>query len=122
MNNTDIFGLAKKPPTSVKRVTRRTAQPEVAPIWPLIGETRKPEHVPQQQPVQRQRQSKNIVVQAEVHAPLEPPEPEVPIEAQKPDEALHQVRHPPTPKDPVEQETEVPEPLQVPYSNPHNQK
>ena len=53
------------------------------------------------------------MVQAEVHAPMEPPEPEVPIEAQKPDEAFNQVRHPPTPVDPVEQETEVSEPLQV---------
>ena len=35
------------------------------------------------------------MVQAEVHASMEPPEPEVLIEAQKPDEALDQVRHPP---------------------------
>ena len=58
-------------------------------------------------------------MQAEVHAPMEPPEAEVPIEAKKPDEALDQVRHPPTPEDPVEQETKVPEPLQVyTYGNP----
>ena len=47
----------KKPPTPVKRITRRTAQPVgVAPVWPLTGDTRKPEHVPQQQhkqPIQR---------------------------------------------------------------------
>ena len=54
------------------------------------------------------------MVQAEVHAPMEPPEPEVPIEAQKPDEALDHVRYPPTPEDPAEQGTEVPEALQVP--------
>ena len=48
LNNTDIFCPAKKTPTPVKRVTRRTALPvEVAAIWPLTGETRKPEHVPQ---------------------------------------------------------------------------
>ena len=48
LNNTDIFCPAKKPPTLVKRVTIRTAQPgEVAPIWPLTGETRKPKYVPQ---------------------------------------------------------------------------
>ena len=57
LNNTEMFCPAKKPPTPVKRVTRGTAQPgEVVPIWPLTGETRKPEHVPQQQPIQRQRQ------------------------------------------------------------------
>ena len=33
-----------------------------------------------------------------------PPEPEVSVEAQMPDEALDQVKHPSTPKDPVEQE------------------
>ena len=121
LNNTDIFCPAKKPPTPVKRVTRRIAQPgEVAPIWPLTGITRKPEHVPQQQhqqPVQRQIQPQKLVVQAEVHAPMDPPEPEVPTEAQKPGKALDQVKHPPTPKDQVEQETEVPEPLQVPIVN-----
>ena len=46
----EICCPVKKPPTPVKRVTRRTAQPgEVAPIWPLTGEMRKPEHVSQQQ-------------------------------------------------------------------------
>ena len=49
----------------------------------------------------------------QVHAPMEPPEPEIPIDAQKTDEPLDQVKHPPTSEDPVEQETEVPEPLQV---------
>ena len=119
LNNTDICCPAKKPPTPVKRVTRRTAQPgEVAPIWPLTGETRRLEHVPQQQhqqPTQRQIQPHKLVVQAEVHAPMEPSEPKVPIDAQKIDEHLDQVKHPPTPEDPVEQETEVPEELfQVP--------
>ena len=54
------------------------------------------------------------MVHAEVHAPMEPPEPEVQTEAQIPDEALDQVRHPPAPKDPAD-ETEVPE-LLVTYS------
>ena len=35
-------------PSPVKRVTRRTPQPgDVAQIWPLAGETRKPEYIPQ---------------------------------------------------------------------------
>ena len=125
LNNTDIFSPAKKPPTPVKRVTRRTAQSgEVVPIWPLTGETRKTEHVPQQQhqqPIQRQIQSQNFVVQPEVHAPMEPPEPEVLIEAQKADEALDQVRHAPTPRDLVEKETEVPEPKQMVPEQPISQ-
>ena len=41
------------------------------------------------------------MVQAEVRAPMEPPEPEVPVESQKPDKALDQVKHPPIPEDPV---------------------
>ena len=49
LNDTDICFPAKKLSTPNKRVTR-TAQPgEVAPIWPLTGDTRKPEHIPQQQ-------------------------------------------------------------------------
>ena len=40
LNDTDICCPAKKPSTPVKRVTRRTEQPgEVAPIWPLTGDT-----------------------------------------------------------------------------------
>ena len=66
-----------------------------------------------QQPIQRQIQPQKLVAHSEVHAPMEPPQPEVPNEAQKPDEPLDQVRHPPTPEDPVGEETEVPEPLQV---------
>ena len=114
LNNTDIFCPAKMPPTPVMRVTRRTAQAgEVASIWPLTGETRKPEHVTQQQPTQRQRQPEKPVMHGEVHASIEPPEPEIPIESQVPDEALDQVGYPPTPEDPVEQETEVSEPLNL---------
>ena len=61
LDNTDILSLAKKTPTPVKRVTRRTAKPEeVATIWPLTGETRKPEHVPQLQPIQKQIQPQNM--------------------------------------------------------------
>ena len=52
------------------------------------------------------------------YAPMEPAEPEVPIEVQMPDEPLDQVRHPPTPKDPVEQATEEPELLQLPIVPP----
>ena len=122
LNNTDICCPTKKPPTPVKRVTRRTAQPgEVAPIWPLTDETRRPYHVPQQQhqqTSQRQTQSQKLVLQAEDHAPMEPSEPEVPNEPQKSDEPFDQVRHLPTPEYPVEQETEVPKPLQVPIVNP----
>ena len=120
LNDTAICCPAKKPSTPVKRVTRRTAQAgEVAPIWPLTGDTRKPEHVPQQpqhqQPTKRQIQPHKIVVQAEVHAPMEPSEPEVPIDAQKIDEHMNQGNPLATPKESVEQEMEVPEePLQVP--------
>ena len=54
---TDILYAAKKAHTPVKRVTRRSGQQvEIAPIWPLAGETRKPEHVPQPQTFQKQRQ------------------------------------------------------------------
>ena len=119
LNDTDICCPAKNPSTPVKRVTR-TAQPgEVAPIWPLTGDTRKPEHIPQQQqhqpPTLRQVQPHKVVVQAEVHTPMEPSEPKVPIDAQKIDEPMDQGNPPPTPKESVEQETEVPEePLQVP--------
>ena len=96
------------PPTPVKRVARRATQPgEMALIWPLTSETRKPEHVSKQQPIQRQRQPQKLVVHAEVHAPMEPPEPEVSIEVQMPDEALDHLWHPPTPEDPAKQETEV---------------
>ena len=63
---------AKKAPSPVKRVTRRIAQPgEEAPIWPLTGETRRPEHVPQ--PVQRQIQLHKHVVQVDVHVSTETP-------------------------------------------------
>ena len=55
------------------------------------------------------------MVQAEVHAPMEP---EVPIEAHKPNESFDQMRHPPTPGDLVEHETEVPDPLEVPVDTP----
>ena len=47
------------------------------------------------------------MVHAEVHAPIEPPEPEVPLESQIPDGTLDQVGHLPTPKDPVQEESEV---------------
>ena len=69
---THILCPAKKAPSPVKRVTRRKAQlRQVAPIWPLTGETRKPEHVLQPQ---------KYVVHAKVHAPMEQPETEVPLE------------------------------------------
>ena len=53
------------------------------------------------QPIQKQIQPQKHVVHAEVHVPIETPEPEIPSEAQIPDAALHQVRHPPTPKGPI---------------------
>ena len=119
LNNADILCPAKKTPMLVRRVTRRMAQPgEVAPVWPLTGETRRPEHVPHPQPIQRQRQPHKHVVHAEVYAPMEPPEPEVPTKTHMADEAWEQVRHPPTPKDPVEEATGVPEPLQLPIVPP----
>ena len=86
LNNTDTLCQAKKTPTPVRRSNKKDnkdnqAQPgEVAPIWPLTGETRKPEHVQQPQPIQKQRQPQTPVVHAEVQAPIEPPEPEVPTE------------------------------------------
>ena len=49
---------------------------------------------------------------------MESPEPEVPIEAQKSDGALDQRGHHLTQENPVEQETEVAEPLQVPLVPP----
>ena len=105
----DILCPAKKVPSPVKRITRRTAKPrEVAPIWPLTGAARKPEHVSQPQPIQKQVQpQKHVVDVAEVHAIMEPPEPEVLIESQIPDEVLDQVWHHPTPKDPIHEDTGV---------------
>ena len=41
------------------------------------------------------------VVQVETHALMEPPQPEVPIEPQVPDEALDQRGQSPIPKDPI---------------------
>ena len=116
LNDTDICCPVKKPPTPVKRVTRRTAQPgEVALKWPLTGETRRPEHVPQHQ--HQQPQPHKLVVQAEIHAAMEPPEPEVPNDAQKTDEPLDQVKHPPTPEDPVEQKNRDTRAIAGTYSN-----
>ena len=70
----DILCPLRKVPPPVKRVTRRTAQPgDVAAIWPLAGETRKPEHVPQ--PLQKQMQPQKDLVQAELHALLESTKP-----------------------------------------------
>ena len=55
------------------------------------------------------------MVQAEIHAPIEPLELEVPTDPQKIDKPLDQGNTPPTPEESVEQETEVlEEPLQVP--------
>ena len=54
-------------------------------------------------------------MQAEVNAPMEPLEPEVPTNPQKIDEPLNQGNPPPTPEKFAKEETEVPEePLQVP--------
>ena len=79
----------------------------------MTGETGRPEHIPQLQPIQKQRQPQKLVVHAEVHVPMEPPEPVVPNESQIPDETLDQVRYLPIPKDQVQEETEVLEPQQL---------
>ena len=50
------------------------------------------------------------MVHAEVHVPMEPPKPDVPIESQVPDAVWDQVVHPPTLQHPIQEETEVPEP------------
>ena len=91
----DILCPAKKAASSVKRVTRRTAQPEeIAPIRPL-----RPEHVSQQ--VYRK-------IQPHKHVLMELPKPKVPIESQVSDEDLDQIGHPPTPKDAISEESRVP--------------
>ena len=42
LNITDILCPTNRTPALVKRMTRMTSQPgEVAPIWPLQGETKK---------------------------------------------------------------------------------
>ena len=41
------------------------------------------------------------MVKVEVHAPMEPPKPEAPIESQVSDEALDQIGHPAIPKNPI---------------------
>ena len=64
------------------------------PIWPLTGETRRPEHF--LQPVHSQMQPHKHVVHVEVHGPIEPPN-----ELQVPYEALDQIGHPSIPKDPI---------------------
>ena len=83
LNNTDILHSAKKPPTPVKRVTRRTTQPrEVASIWPLTDETRKPEHTVTTINSETKKTPKHVV-HTKVYAPMEPPEPEIPDEVEK---------------------------------------
>ena len=54
------------------------------------------------------------MLQAEVHAPKEPPKAEIPIEPQAPDETLDQTGHPLTPKYPIPGELWVPEPFEQP--------
>ena len=107
----DIICQAKKAPSPVKRVTRRTAQPgEEALIWPLTDETRRPEQI--HQSVQRQIQPNRHVVQEEVHVPMEPPEAELPVEPQIPDESLKWVREPLTLKYQIPRKPVVPEPTE----------
>ena len=45
---------------------------------------------------------------------MEPPKPEITIKLQVPNEALDQIEHPPTPEFPIQKESEVPEPQQLP--------
>ena len=52
------------------------------------------------------------MVQVEIHAPMESPEQEVFIESQVPDDPLGQIGYPPTPKDPIQEESGVPEPFE----------
>ena len=47
------------------------------------------------------------MVQVEVHASMEPPEPEVLIKPQAPYEPLDQIGHPPTPKNPIPEESGI---------------
>ena len=63
-------------------------------------------------------QPQKHVVHVEVHVPMESQEPEVPIESQISDKTLDQVSHPPAPKCPVQEETEVPELLHLPRVSP----
>ena len=56
------------------------------------------------------------MVHAEVHTPMDPPEPEIPTEAQIPYEALDQGRHPATPNDPVQEENRGISTTRVTYS------
>ena len=57
------------------------------------------------------------MVHAKVHAPMEPPKPEDPIESQISDKALDQVGNPAA-KDLVQEEIEVPELLKLPIVPP----
>ena len=58
----------------------------------IENETRRPEYIPQ--PVPRQTQPLKHIVQVEVHTLMEPPEPEVPIKLQIPDEPLDRGEEP----------------------------
>ena len=72
----------------------------------------------QPKPIQKQIQPQKHKVHLEVHAPMEPPVPEVPIESQIPDEALDQVRYPSAPKDPSQEGTYILEPQWLPIAHP----
>ena len=66
-------------------------------------------------------QPQKHVVHVEGHASMELPEPEIPTESQIPGEALDQVWHPKhdcVSQDPVQEETEVLEPQQLPIVPP----
>ena len=76
----------------------------------MTGETRRHEYVPQ--PVQRQIQHHKYVMQVEVHAPVQPPKPEVCINSQVPEEALDKIGHSSILKDPIPGESGVLEPFE----------
>ena len=87
-------------------------------MWPLTGETIKPENAPQPHINQKQIQPQKTFVACRSTCSYGTTTTRYPIESQIPDEALDQVRHSPTPKDPVQEETEVSEPQWLPIAPP----
>ena len=52
------------------------------------------------------------MVQVEVHAPMEPPQPEAYITLKDPDESFNEIGHHSTPKDPISGESGVSKPFE----------
>ena len=76
-------------------------------MWPLRGETRRPEHI--LLPLQRQIQPHKHVVQVEVHDAMLSPEPEIPFKQQILIIPIDQIGQPPAPRDKIQGESGVPE-------------